>query len=334
MTDNFHSRGKRKYRQWLYKIFLEDIKGRNGAAGSDEKYEQLLTRIHAKIEDRSLHQKTKIINMRRNAVRLVAAASIIGLVITGALVLSDDERSSGPITAFETSDKKAAVIRTKTNATVDNKVIAMEDGSEVTLEPGAAISYYFPFVNNRRDVSLRGAAIFSVAKDKTQPFTVYSGGISTTALGTKFRVSDENQRTDVRLYEGRVVVRTTAQSPVQLSDVYLQAGNEFTLNKQTLAHVVKRFDMERERVNPGITENGAGSVAFSFEKHQLADVFMTLENYYHTSIEFDASQFAGTVFTGTFLKSDSLETALSVICNVNDLEFVKEGNKIIIRKAK
>lgn len=87
-----------------------------------------------------------------------------------------------------------------------NKTIRLEDGSEVTLLPGAKLTVEKSFPADTRVVNLKGDAIFSVAKSKIHPFIVQADGFSTRVMGTKFKVVQNGASKTVDLYEGKVAV--------------------------------------------------------------------------------------------------------------------------------
>lgn len=87
-----------------------------------------------------------------------------------------------------------------------NRKVYLADGSTVTLFPGAELMVEKSFPAKTRIVSLRGDAIFSVAKSKIHPFIVKADGFSTKVLGTVFKISQSGNDKAVDLYEGKVAV--------------------------------------------------------------------------------------------------------------------------------
>jgi len=84
-------------------------------------------------------------------------------------------------------------------------VVALDDGSRVTLDRNSAIAV--EFTAQRRTVEvLAGEAYFEVSKDPARPFDVVAGGGVSEAVGTAYavRVGDGGAR--VAVTEGRVAV--------------------------------------------------------------------------------------------------------------------------------
>lgn len=81
--------------------------------------------------------------------------------------------------------------------------VSLPDGSKVYLHPGSRLLYPETFIGDKRYVMLEGEAYFQVAKDRTKPFIVQSGHLTTTVLGTEFNVKGN----EVTLITGSVRVR-------------------------------------------------------------------------------------------------------------------------------
>jgi transmembrane sensor len=99
-------------------------------------------------------------------------------------------------------------------STAEIRSLRLDDGSIVQLAPDSAIDIAFA-PGERRVRLLRGEAFFEVTHDAVQPFTVESGAVRTTVLGTSFDVRLASDATDVTVREGIVrVVDDNATPPV------------------------------------------------------------------------------------------------------------------------
>jgi ferric-dicitrate binding protein FerR (iron transport regulator) len=213
----------------------------------------------------------------------------------------------------------------------------LPDSSVVLLQPGTAIAYNAPFDSTRREVVLRqGKALFTVAQEAGRPFTVHAGNVATTALGTAFTVEALSQgMVNVRLYEGRVVVRSTGAIH---KEVYLKPGQQVLMNAANAYCKVSLFDMadlaggskKRAIAVPGpLTGNG-----LLFRKTPLTDVFSRLNAKYGVVIVSNPADMKGLVFTGQFSESDSLPSILAVINSLNSLSLRQQEDTIFINKEK
>lgn len=112
--------------------------------------------------------------------------------------------------------------------------IALTDGSVVTLGPDSAITVNFSAV--RRDVNLlAGMGFFEVAPDRTRPFSVFTGPLRATALGTAFDVSNDAGILTVSVDHGLV--------ETQAPDSAIAAGEQLGQGQRII------FDPSRGRID-------------------------------------------------------------------------------------
>lgn len=139
------------------------------------------------VEEEKVYRRSKSYNF---FISTSVAASVLVLIALGWKLINNNATLEKPIT--EVNGKinfEAPYIRDRINTTDTPQQLVLQDGSELKLFGNSMISYYEPFIDNKRNITLIGKADFKVAKDKTKPFTVFSGDISTTALGTRFTVT-------------------------------------------------------------------------------------------------------------------------------------------------
>ncbi|MDY6945528.1 MAG: FecR domain-containing protein [Pseudomonadota bacterium] len=117
------------------------------------------------------------------------AASVILAIASGTL-LSVHNRQA-PVTYATAADQR--------------RTVDLSDGSQVVLNVDSEIAVRFG--TRARQVTLhRGEALFSVAHDRSRPFSVAAADGAVVALGTRFQVRSEIDRVTVTLLEGRVNV--------------------------------------------------------------------------------------------------------------------------------
>lgn len=255
-------------------------------------------------------------------------------------------------TTEEAKPVVARITRHLKNTSATAKQFVLQDGSEVMLAANSELILPEPFDSDKRDIRLKGSAYFKVAKDKSKPFTVFSEGISTTALGTRFTVTafESSNRIRVTLHEGKVVVKGVEQLKGKVKkDYYLAPGQEFVFDKNRpaalAAKVINAASLpERERNtiegydrneiakdHPSIPKFNKGSW-YMFNNQSLGHVFDQLQNMYKTEIIYNKEDVAKLYFIGTFSKTDSLEGVLRQILLLNNLKLTKENNRFIITK--
>jgi transmembrane sensor len=88
------------------------------------------------------------------------------------------------------------------------KQITLSDGSSILLNTNSAFSVSFN--QQQRLITLhQGEAFFQVATDKTRPFIVQTSAGQVRALGTAFDVKQQDQQTQVIVFEHAVSITTT-----------------------------------------------------------------------------------------------------------------------------
>lgn len=90
----------------------------------------------------------------------------------------------------------------------ERKTVILPDGTQVQVNSSTLLVYPERFIGDRRVVFLQGEAMFDVVKNDRQPFTVRTGAVAVTALGTEFNVSAYSEEENVKatLLEGKVKV--------------------------------------------------------------------------------------------------------------------------------
>lgn len=268
---------------------------------------------------------------RRGWLRWAVAAAV--LLAVGLAVLRLGQRPAGPAPLAQAT-RPASPIPTLVRRANTGRTplrLPLPDGSVVTLQPGSAVAYYPPFAQGRRDITLRGTALFAVAKDAAHPFTVLANGFTTTALGTKFRVqAATSQEVAVRLLEGKVVVRATAASHLTMREQFLTPGQELTINTRTRQVRLHNFGPAPRPTPPLAVEILTG---LSFEKDDLATVFAQVGARYHVRVAYDTAAVRGLSFTGEFAATDALPVVLRAVCAANNLTFIQTPSQVTIRKS-
>lgn len=220
------------------------------------------------------------------------------------------------------------------NESDGGKEIIAPDGSRITLLPGSTLSYEENLALDRRDFYLVGAARFSVVKDENRPFTVYAGGLATTALGTEFLVVAyaEEHQTAVELISGKVVVNPDEEFASKgVKQVYLSPGEKIQFDRKALSAtlipkpIVKpakparsTLPTEKELVKAGYTQFTDSTIVFNHQ--QLGVLFADLASHFDTAIACDPESIRDMYFTGTFSNEQrELDEILHTITLLNGL---------------
>jgi ferric-dicitrate binding protein FerR (iron transport regulator) len=262
-----------------------------------------------------------------------AAAVMIG-ICTIFLFPVNNQRSNTPQNKILHIAQKSKIIENKQQHNIN---VYLPDGSAIVLFPKSKIDYNNEFNKKDRIINLKGIAIFKVAKDKTRPFSVFSEGFVTTALGTKFLVNSRKvNRVEVRLFEGSVRVRDNDNIGKTLPDIYLKPGQQLTLDKLNTKYEIIAFnanDSTGLSTNKVIAKDKLATKWFlKFNNEALVTTLQKLSKKYKTDIEYNQETVEGLYFTGTVEQTDSLEAVLTIIANMNGLKLKEEEGKLIITK--
>jgi transmembrane sensor len=283
--------------------------------------------------------------VRRLLVATAIAASVLLIIAVGYNWLNRKVTSTVPATAsVEKSNPAIVVTRHEVNTSNKTKRLILSDSSEIVLGPSSEVTWNEPFIDNRRDIVLKGRARFTVAKDKTRPFTVFSGQLATTALGTQFTVTafERDDFITVQLYEGRVVVQPADSIRSRLkNDFFLLPGEELLYsNTQNTARVRRFMDdnitAKTKEKNEHSTEDqpslptGDKGSWYMFNNQPLVQVFKQLSAMYGVDIVYSENDIEKMYFIGKFSKNDSVSHILKQIADLNNLTVTRQNNKYML----
>jgi len=264
----------------------------------------------------------------------LAAASVI--LIIGLVWFFSRGKSTSPGQNPATSTTPLAdVLEHRANNTNSTVTIILIDGSTVDLGPNSEVAYKKTFSSDpERKIQLKGQALFSVAKDKTRPFIVMSGDLTTTVLGTSFSIDADprEQIIKVHLFTGKVAVSMKRKSD---SAIGLLPGDELVYDRQLMTARVNTSAKKNMAVSTG--RKGGKALQpdwYMFGGQSLPQVFDQLSEYYGVEINYYPADVSNRYFTGKFSRTDSLETILKDISLLNDLSLKKTDGAYIFRKKK
>lgn len=209
----------------------------------------------------------------------------------------------------------------------------LPDSSVVTVYPKSSIKYEKAFNKSLRNVYLKGKATFKVAHNKTRPFSVYAGGLKTTALGTSFTINTGflNKRISVKLHTGRIVVANTSlkRSPTYIS----KAGTTLLYNPATA--VVKLISQATPTcTNTALLQRNGDLI--TMKNIPLAKVIGLLQETYQVHIICDHKEINKITYTGKIdVSKEKAEDVIRLICLINNMEVIKiNDNEFNIEKTK
>ncbi|MXV50308.1 DUF4974 domain-containing protein [Pedobacter sp. HMF7647] len=225
---------------------------------------------------------------------------------------------------------------TVNTATGGQYQLVLPDGSRVFLNTASSLEFPVQFEDDERTVVLNGEGYFEVTKrdvmtgqngrqvKKRLPFIVRTGRQQVEVLGTQFNVQGykDDRVTTTTLLEGavRVVALGKDRSAAGNRPVVLSPGQSASLTGNTLQ--VKKADAEQALA----WKNGL----FTFHSQDLESIMSEISRWYNVKAEFRDDRLKTAVFSGSFSRSDDLETVLQVLQTTGAGRFKLEGKKVLV----
>jgi transmembrane sensor len=217
---------------------------------------------------------------------------------------------------------------TSLNNTSSAQLITLDDGSEITLSPGSILEYPLRFDAHRREVRLqKGSAFFSIQKDTTRPFNVYSSEVVTSVLGTSFCINAGAQgRVTVDVKTGTVKVSTLAVGTDESKSEEIILRPNQRADYDPIKHSIVRTLVEKPRavIPPHEVEN------MTFDKAPVASILQAVEKAYEVEIRFDSVKWSSCALTTHLIPDEDLYTRLKIICEAIDANYVLVDGQILI----
>lgn len=217
--------------------------------------------LHQKLESEGLLEDQAVKPGRKTRSPLLRIAASIALV----LAIGIPALYFGVI-----RDNAGETIRTHLAeegvATVD-----LPDGSRIYLNKGAEITYSKAF-KNQRAVELTGEAFFEVMSDPQNPFTVRSGELVVSVLGTSFNIKQLDRSSDAEVYVKTGLVKVSLEKSDQF--IYLEPEQFGVVENRNLSSSVQ----EDPNYISWKTKD------FKFVDSALMEVLRELEESYHVDI--------------------------------------------------
>ena len=190
--------------------------------------------------------------------------------------------------AWLKSETQVPMVRAYATKTGERLTIALEDGSQVTLNTETWLEVAFS--KTSRTVRLtRGEALFEVTKDKARSFVVQTPNRRFVAVGTAFDVHIQTDQVKVTMLEGTVHAESMEPGSPILATV--TAGEQLITGARA-QQSVRRVNAERE------TSWRRGQLIF--DNTPLSEAVDELNRYSSTHIVLADPKLAGLRLSGTF----------------------------------
>ncbi len=287
---------------------------------SKEKKEELKSQMYATIwKNISRREQSygKVKTMRKWLVRMSAAAVLFAICAT-VIIFLPNESSKNQTFAERSIEQK--------EKQKENRLVRLPDGSTVIVSAGSKLNYPSSFDGlAKREVYLEGLAYFDIKHNSSKPFIVHTGKLETTVLGTAFNIKAFPADMDI--------IVTVTRGKVKVSDQNRTLGTitsdqQILFNKENAIATQKMVDSD---INIVWKEQD-----LLFTEVTVAEAAEVLEERFNVKISFSDEKIKSNRFTTTFMKNESLEQVLKIICEFNDAayQYDKEKATVIIRSDK
>ena len=280
--------------------------------------------------------KSKVINSLRPRIikklyRYTSIAAVFILVIGGYYYFRLNDLNNHDDNLI---DYGKNVIMEENNSTT-NKLIQLEDGTKVTLNPHSIFYYPLHFNNVKREVALKGNAFFEVAKDPEKPFFVYANNIVTKVLGTSFTITTnpKTKEVSVSVHTGRVqVFEKNSASQSTFNEKVLTSNGVIVTANQEAIYSNKKNDFQTTLIPvPLPLQNVKEKVKlFEFDRAKLTDVINQIQEVYGVEVVLENENFNKCIFSGE-LNNENLFEKLDIICIAINATYEVSGTKILIK---
>lgn len=209
------------------------------------------------------------------------------------------------------------------------RLVNLEDGSTIILQPNGKLRYPAKFAAANREVHLSGEAFFEVSKNRQRPFLVYTNDIVTEVVGTSFRVkaADDQPEVEVFVKTGEVHVRQIKPAADKAAE------NVVLLPNQSVSYVKSRSLFEKPE-NKDIPKRAIEYLNFDFSDAPVETIFTTLENAYGVTIDYPHDALRD-CYLSTSLSDEPLLSKLKIVCESisSGTQFRMEGNHVVVEST-
>lgn len=197
--------------------------------------------------------------------------------------------------------------------------VVLSDGTKVWINSASELEFPNRFIDNTREVKLKGEAYFEVMSNPQQPFYVLVGETRVHVLGTAFNVSayQEDRQTEIALLRGKVSFEVSDK------EVYvLTPGEIATLDRESGKTTLRKGDVT------AVVDWKAGR--FNFEDMPLEELAVKLSRWYGVPFVFGDDAAKKLRFSGAVTKYRTLDYILEMISKTTDVTFGQEEGKVIV----
>lgn len=242
-------------------------------------------------------------------------ASILLIIAGGLTVLTYKQNKT-----INTMAEQNVVIR---SGEYGKSLVTLPDGTTVHLNAKSSLTYSQDFGRKDRKVRLSGEGFFEVKKDSEKKFTVGTGYMNVTVLGTKFNVYayEDKDIIEMSLLEGSVNI-TTERPPYKSINVKPNERVTYTKSTGELRHEATTNKMETAWLQKELV----------FRSEKLDNVFNILSRKFAVTFIVNDKSLLDDIYTGTF-EDENIESIMRVLKIHYKFDYKNENNLITIKST-
>jgi ferric-dicitrate binding protein FerR (iron transport regulator) len=192
----------------------------------------------------------------------------------------------------------------------------LPDGSDVFLNANSQVSYADEWKEgNDREVWITGEAYFHVQKTPGKSrFIVHTQQFDIIVTGTQFNVVDRNDKANVLLREGGIILKT-----IQGKEIIMKPGDFIEFNNAEPA----KKDINNDNIIAWKDKK------IVFENTPLFEAIGLIKEHYGVTIKLSNDSLGKSTLTG-MLPNDNLDVLLEALAALNEFKVTHQDNEIII----
>lgn len=287
--------------------------------------------IEIDITEINTYRKAGIRSIFYNKYWQVGLAASVIVIIAVSFLLNTTKKGGAPAAYNEKVERPKPELTEKINGSSVAQIIMLPYGSKVVLEKNSKITYSTAFNNlPKRKLYLSGTALFEVHKNPAKPFLVFTSGLITEVLGTKFIIHsiDSGKKVSVEVISGIVSVYSFID----------KGSNEETGHKKLNSLILTvnqkaSYSGEDKTLMASIVSNpvvvSTQPINFRYENTSIDSVFKSIEQAYGINIIFDEKSLAKRTFTAT-LTTETMFEKMDIICKALNARYEIIDGKIAV----
>ncbi|PZP46241.1 MAG: hypothetical protein DI598_12400 [Pseudopedobacter saltans] len=198
--------------------------------------------------------------------------------------------------------------------------VILEDGTKVWINAASEFRFPVSFVQDKREVFLKGEAYFEVAKNAEKPFIVHVNGSSIKVLGTHFNVMayEEEKKIRTTLAEGSIMLNHEGKD-----SVVLRPGFQADIVSSSENIKVAKADLaETLAWTKGL---------FLFKSTDINSIMRQVSRWYDLQVVSEGD-LSDVKFSGSLKRQENIADLLDILATDGRIRFRTKGHTITMTK--